>query len=245
MKTPDPIPADPLASPRFAALAERLRAPAAPAPSPDFADRVLAAARATSPAPSFRPAVLRIAQLAAILTLFAAVFAWRGLAPRDPADAASIAPPAPLDILLAAQRPDGAWAAGAARPRYDAAVTALALLALVHHDGNPLATPNAAAFSAGVASLLRAQRPEGNFAPPSHAASSSDYLAIKALQAAQSLPGADPSWREAYRRARPHLPKPAEVAALNRRLAHPADAADPWLLAGGPATRAAVALFRD
>jgi len=243
VKTPDPIPADPLADPRFAAVVERLRTPAAPPPPPGFAERVAVAARAASDAPS-APSRLwrRLAPIAAAVAVLAAVFAWR--APLAGPSARAV-PPAPLDILLAAQRPDGAWTAGAARPRYDAAVTALALLALVHHDGNPLASPNADAFSAGVASLLRAQRPEGNFSPPSHAASNTDYLAIKALQAAQALPGADPAWSDAYRRARPHLPKPSQVAALNRRLAHPAAESDRWLLAGGPAATAAVSLFRD
>lgn len=236
------LPTDPVADPRFAPVLALLRAAPAPTPSTGFADRVCAAAtRRRPPRPAWLPALLRAAA-ALVLLLGAALWLRRASAPAPVA-----ANPAPLDILLAAQRPDGAWSADPARtrPRYDPGVTALALLALVHHDGNPLATPNANAFSAGVASLLRTQRPDGRFAPPSHSASASDYLAIKALQAARALPGAPAAWTDAFLRARPHLPRPSEVAPLNRFLARPAPPTDPWLVAAGPAAQAALSLLHN
>lgn len=256
MKTPEtetaPV-ADPLAEPRFARVLDALHNLPEAQPAPGFADRVCQAA-ARSNLASRWPTFLRLAAAAAVLALLVqgAFWAVARFAPSSSTPSVAVVPsvpsipvvPSPLDTLLASQRPDGAWGPAPDATRYDPAVTALALLALCHHDGNPLASPHASAFSAGVERLLAAQRPDGAFAAASDRAPSSNYLAVKALEAAAFLPGADPAWTRALALARPHLPPPAAVAALNRSLAFDSPDA-PWTRAGGPALQSALLILRS
>ena len=124
---------DPLRHPRFARLLEQMRGQAAPEPSADFTERVLAAvAEAKPPRVGWFDRVLRIAAALAV-----AGGAWWLARPATRMEVARDL--TPIEILMAAQRPDGSWSADAQdlRPRYDTGVTALVLLALIHADAAP------------------------------------------------------------------------------------------------------------
>ena len=229
---------DPLQEPRFEKLVAELRAQPVPEPSADFTERTLARARM---APS-RPRILwfSLPRAAAALALLGAAGLWLARGPAPVARA-----PAPVDILMAAQRADGGWSADNQnrRARYDTSVTALALLALLKTDDAPLQGAQAAAIRAGVDHLLRQQQADGRFGGDFSGADFTQYLAGMALQAAARLPGADPAWIMAAARAAPHLPTGVQMAKLNHNLAHPEHFPPRWAAAGGPVTQAALQML--
>ena len=230
---------DPLQDPRFADVVARLRAQAAPEPSADFTDRALARARQRDARRMGWADVLWRA--AAALALLGGAGLWFA---RDPAPVAK--GPAPVEILMAAQRADGGWSADERnlRSRYDVGVTALALLALMRADAAPLDGSPAAAIRAGLGHLLRQQRADGRFGEDFSGAGFTQYLAGMALQTAARLPGAEAAWREAAARAERHLPTGSQMAKLNGSLAHPETFPDRWADAGGPVTLAALEMLR-
>ncbi|HPT17684.1 MAG TPA: hypothetical protein PK388_10405 [Kiritimatiellia bacterium] len=232
MKTPP----DPLNDPNFADVVSRLRAQPAPEPSADFTERTLALAQ--------RPPAPRIgrflARAAAALALIGGAGLWFVRAPLPLAQA-----PAPIDVLMAAQRADGGWSAsdGQLHARYDVGVTSLALLALMKAETAPLAGPQADAIRAGVAHLLRQQRGDGRFGEDFSGAGFTQYLASMALQAAARLPGAEADWANAADRAALNLPSNVQMAKLNGTLAHPETFPARWADAGGPVTLAALQML--
>ena len=232
---------DPLADPRFANVVARLRAQTAPEPSSDFADRTLARLKQkTARQWTFAGIAARAAAGLALL-LGAGLWFVRAPAPVPLAQA-----PAPIDILMAAQRADGGWAADERnlRSRYDVGVTALAVLALMRADGAPHEAPPSAALRAGIAHLLRQQQADGRFGEDFSGAGFTQYLAGMALQAAARLPGAEASWVAAADRAKRHFPSGIQMAKLNGSLAHPETFPARWADAGGPVTLAAIEMLR-
>ena len=230
---------DPLKNPRFEHLVSQLRAQEAPEPSADFTDRTLARLRQT-PVRRFTLGKIAVRAAAALTLLFGAGLWWV----RVPVPVAKA--PAPVDILMAAQRSDGGWSADERnlRSRYDVGVTALALLALMRADAAPLEGPPSAAIRAGLGHLLRQQRADGRFGEDFSGAGFTQYLAGMALQTAARLPGAEAAWREAAARAERHLPTGSQMAKLNGSLAHPETFPDRWADAGGPVTLAALEMLR-
>ena len=232
MKTPP----DPLNDPNFADVVSRLRAQPAPEPSADFTERTLALAQ--------RPPSPRIgrflARAAAALALIGGAGLWFVRAPLPVAQA-----PAPIDVLMAAQRADGGWSAsdGQLHARYDVGVTSLALLALMKAEAAPLAGPQAGAIRAGVAHLLRQQRGDGRFGEDFSGVGFTQYLASMALQTAARLPGAEADWASAADRAALNLPSNVQMAKLNGTLAHPETFPARWADAGGPVTLAALQML--
>lgn len=230
---------DPLNDPRFEDLVSRLRAQPAPEPSADFTARTLArlhgpaARRPRGPAIAFRAA--------AALALLCSAGLWFI---RTPAPVAKS--PSPVEILMAAQRPDGGWSADPARTihRYDVGVTALAVLALMHSDPTPLQGAGAATLRAGIDHLAHRQGPDGRFGDDSSAAGFTQYLAGMALQTASRLPEADPAWAAAAARARQHLPSNLQMAKLNAHLANPSAFPERWVDAGGPVAHTAIQLLK-
>lgn len=229
---------DPLKETRYEELLSRLRGQQAPEPSADFCDRTLARLRQETAA---RGSVLAIpVRVAAAIVLLLGVGLWM----LPSAQVASR--PAPLDILMSAQRADGGWSADAQnlRPRYDAGVTALVLLALMHADPAALEGPQAGAIRAGMAHLLRQQNPDGRFGGDFSGAGFTQYLAGMALQAAAKLPGADPAWRTAAAQTAPFVPSEIQMAQFNRHLARPNAFPARWADAGGAVTIAAIQMLQ-
>ena len=234
---------DPLEDPRFQDVVSRLRAQATPEPSADFAARTLARLHRI---PVRRWTLSGIAaRAAAVLALFLGAGLWFVRAPA-PTPVAAAKNPAPIDVLMAAQRADGGWSADEQnlRSRYDVGVTALALLALMQADAAPLEGPPSAAIRAGIGHLLSQQRADGRFGEEFSGAGFTQYLAGMALQAAARLPGAETAWREAAARAERHLPTGSQMAKLNGSLAHPETFPERWADAGGPVTLAALEMLR-
>ena len=230
---------DPLQDPRFEELIARLRAQKAPEPSADFTARTMERLRRP---PARRWSYSRIAlRAAAALALLLGASLWWVRAPLPAAKS-----PAPIDMLMAAQRADGGWSADAQnpRPRYDTSVTALALLALMHADSSPLEGRQAVAIQAGMAHLLRQQRPDGRFGEDFSGSGFTQYLAGMALRAAARLPGAESDWVAAAARAEQHFPSGTQIAKLNGSLAHPETFPARWADAGGPVTLAALEMLR-
>ena len=229
---------DPLHEPRFEKLVAELRAQPVPEPSAGFTERTLACARRSSP--RRRSVWLYLPRIAAALTLLGAAGWWLARGPAPVARA-----PAPVDILMAAQRDDGGWSADDQnrRARYDTSVTALALLALLKSGDAPLQGTQAAAIRAGVDHLLRQQQADGRFGGDFSGADFTQYLAGMALQAAARRPGADPAWIMAAARAAPHLPSGVQMAKLNHNLAHPEQFPPRWAEAGGAVTQAALQML--
>ena len=163
---------DPLQEPRFEKLLAELRAQPVPEPSADFTGRTLARARRSSP--RRRSVWLYLPRIAAALALLGAAGLWLARGPAPVARA-----PAPVDILMAAQRDDGGWSADDQnrRARYDTSVTALALLALLKSGDAPLQGTQAAAIRAGVDHLLRQQQADGRFGGDFSGADFTQYLA--------------------------------------------------------------------
>lgn len=230
---------DPLKDPRFENLILRLRAQEAPEPSSDFTDRTMERLHHD---PVRRWFLSRIAvRAAAALALLLGAGLWWIRVPAPVAKA-----PAPIDILMAAQRADGGWAADERnlRSRYDVGVTALAVLALMRADGVPHEAPPSTALRAGIAHLLRQQRSDGRFGEDFSGAGFTQYLAGMALQVAARLPGAEASWGVAAARAERHFPSGIQMAKLNGSLAHPETFPARWADAGGPVTLAAIEMLR-
>lgn len=233
-------PHDPLHDPQFADLRARLEAQAGPEPSADFTERVMARVQASSSSRwSISTVVLRTAAALVFLLSIYIIHTARQ------SQVASIAP-SPVDILMAAQRRDGGWSADAnqVRPRYDTGVTALAVLALIQTDSNPLEGPRQAAIRAGLDHLMRQQAPDGRFGPDFSGWKFTHYLATKALESGAALPSADPVWRMAAHRAKTHVPSETQMATLNHHLANPTAFPSRWAEAGGPATRTALQLLQ-
>ena len=232
-----PHPLDPLNDPRYQELIACLRAQAVPEPSADLGPRTLA--RLRQPAIWRRPFLavsMRVA--AAIALLLGAGWWWCRPAP-------VAAGPAPIDILMAAQRADGGWSADPQnqRPRYDVGVTALVLLALMETDPAPLDGPQAGAIRAGLAHLIRRQCLDGRFGDDFSGAGFTQYLAGMAMQTAARLPGADPAWQAAAVHSAPHVPPAVHLAKLNNRLAHSETFPVRWAEAGGPVAVAAIQIL--
>lgn len=234
MNTPDP-----LKDPRFEELVSRLRAQPTPEPSADFTARTLA--RLHGPAARRRSWLAIAFRAAAALAILCSAGLWFI---RTPAPVAKS--PSPVDILMAAQRPDGGWAADAHNPRhrYDTSVTALALLALMQGDPSPLQGPEDGAIRAGMAHLLRQQQSNGRFGDDFSGTGFTQYLAGMVLQTAARLPGADPAWNAAAARARQHLPSNLQMAKLNANLAHPSAFPERWVEAGGPVAHTAIEMLK-
>ena len=233
-KTPDP-----LRDPRFADVVARLRAQVAPESSADFTERTLARVRQT-PVRRWTFSGIAVRAAAALAVLLGAGLWWS----RSPAPVAKT--PAPVEILMAAQRSDGGWSADQRnlRTRYDVGVTALALLALMRADGAPLEGPPAAAIRAGIAHLLNQQKADGRFGEDFSGSGFTQYLAGMALLAAARLPGAESDWVAAAARAERHFPSRVQMAKLNGSLAHPETFPARWAAAGGPVTLAALEMLR-
>ncbi|HAL91946.1 MAG TPA: hypothetical protein DCM68_02840 [Verrucomicrobia bacterium] len=233
MNTPDP-----LNDPRFEQLVSRLRSQEVPTPSADFTARTMARLHG----PAARRRKLPAIALRAVAALAGLCNAGLWFI-RTPAPMAKS--PAPVDILMAAQRPDGGWSADERNPRhrYDTSVTALALLALIQDDPSPLQGPATGAIRAGMAHLLRQQQSDGCFGDNFSGAGFTQYLAGMALQTAARLPGADPAWIAAAARARRHLPSNLQMAKLNANLAHPGSFPIRWADAGGPVAHTAIEML--
>lgn len=230
---------DPLKDPRFANVVARLRAQASPEPSADFTDRTMARIhRSDTRRWTFSGIAVRAA--AALALLLGAGLWWI----RVPAPVAKA--PAPIDILMAAQRADGGWAADERnlRSRYDVGVTSLALLALMRADSSSIEGPPSAAIRAGIAHLLSQQKADGQFGEDFSGSGFTQYLAGMALKAAAQLPGAKSDWIAAAARAERHFPAGIQMAKLNGSLAHPETFPARWADAGGPVTLAAIEMLR-
>ena len=230
---------DPLADPRFESLIARLRAQPAPEPSADFSARTLERIRRTS-LRRWNLAGIAGRAAAALALLLGAGLWWV----RVPAPVAKA--PTPIDVLMAAQRTDGGWAADERhlRSRYDVGVTSLALLALMRADDASREGPLSAAIHAGIAHLMSRQQADGQFGEDFSGSDFTQYLAGMALQAAARLPGAPSEWTAAAARAERHLPSGIQMAKLNGNLAHPETFPARWADAGGPVTLAAIEMLR-
>lgn len=245
--------ADPLAAGGpFEDVVRTLRsAPPPPAPAPAWTNRTVAmavsAGRSDAAMRRYR-LVHALEAAAAIALLVSALYLYFAPGAARPSAGNFAAPPpalraarspampqTPLQVLLAAQRPDGAFSS----ERDSTGVTALAVLALLYNGLDDDASMSAAV--AGLDHLVAAQRPDGSFGGEGPLAAYNGYLATKALQAAARLPGANPGWATAAARAMPHFPEPSQVAALNRHLAHPELSVPTWQADALPA---ALALLR-
>ncbi len=233
-------PADPLNHPPFAHLCQQLRCLPAPEPSAQFTQNIMSHLASQE---TVRHSILgQIAKVAAALALLLAVYLIHY--PRK--EYAVSVDQSPIEILMAAQRTDGAWSAAVDNQpsRYDTGVTALAVLALIHSDSNPLESSGAIAIRSGIWHLLRTQDEQGVFASTVGSVPYNHYLATKAIETAAGLPGADPDWRWAARRAQKHLPPPEHLANLNRHLANPSTFPPRWAMAAGPSAQLALHLLR-
>ena len=230
---------DPLNDPRFEPLVSQLRGQAAPEPSADFTDRTMDRIH-RAPVRRWTFSEIAVRAAAAFALLLGAGLWWV----RIPAPVASA--PAPIDILMAAQRADGGWSSDERnlRSRYDVGVTALAVLALMRADETPHAGSPSAALRAGIAHLLSQQRADGRFGEDFSGSGFTHYLAGMALQAAARLPGASSDWILAAARAERHLPSGLQMAKLNNSLAHPETFPARWADAGGPVTLAALEMLK-
>lgn len=235
-------PPDPLRDSRFAALRACLEAQAAPEPSADFTDRVMARVQAASASRWTHSSVAL--RTAAALVFLLSLYVFHTARQRQIAAPPS---PSPVEILMAAQRGDGGWSADTTqmRPRYDIGVTALAVLALIQSDTHPLDDgPREAAIRSGLDHLLRHQTPDGRWGPDFSGWAFTHYLVAKAMEFGAALPGADPAWRAAAHRAKTHLPSATQMATLNHHLANPAAFPTRWAEAGGAATHTALQLLQ-
>ena len=234
MKTND----DPLNDPRFSKLITLLREQEIPVGSADFSDRVQQRIRMLSPRPMLLAFPFLRGVAALVLLVGASVWMFQ------PVQMARS--PSPVEILLAAQRDDGAWAAGApsVHSRYDTGVTALALIALIRSAPAALNETQDSSIRAGMEHLLRLQRPDGRFDAEETGIGFTQYLAGMALQAASQLPNADPKWRSAASLAASHCPSEIQMAKLNNCLSHPDSFPSRWAEAGGPVAQTAIQLLK-
>ncbi len=238
MNSPDPSHPDPLQDPQFASLVERLKAQEEPRPSVDFTVRTMAA--------RYRPRSLRTWGLPAIAAGLALLLgAGRWIFHPGPLQLQAGAS-SPVAILMAAQGADGGWSADVRQSpsRYDVSLTALALLALMQQDAATDPGPEAAAIRAGLAHLLRQQRPDGRFGADFSGSAFTHYLATMCMISALDRVAADPDWAAAAARARPHLPPTSQMTRLNANLARPELFPERWADAGGPVAHAALAMLK-
>ena len=230
---------DPLNDPRFSKLITLLREQEMPVGSADFSDRVQQRIRTTSPqSMSFAFPFLRgVAALS--LLLGASVWMFRPVQ--------MVRSTSPVEVLMAAQREDGAWSAGARslHSRYDTGVTALALIALIRSAPSALSEMQTSSIRAGMEHLLHLQRPDGRFDTEETGIGFTQYLAGMALQAASQLPNADPKWRAAASRAASHFPSEIQMAKLNNCLSHPDTFPSRWAEAGGPVAQTAIQMLKQ
>ena len=229
---------DPLNDPRFSKLITLMREQELPVGSADFSSRLQQRIRTASP----RPVLFSFPFLrgVAALSLLMGVSVWMF----RPVQVAQT--PSPVEILLAAQRDDGAWSAGEPllHSRYDTGVTALALMALIRSTPSVLNETQASSIRAGMEHLLRLQRPDGRFDAEETGIGFTQYLAGMALQAASQLPNADPKWRSAASLAASHCPSEIQMAKLNNCLSHPDSFPSRWAEAGGPVAQTAIQLLK-
>lgn len=248
-ENPDRVVMDPEGRGMFSDVVRRLRSMPEPEAREDFAARVMsrvlreeAEAEAARKRRPFRWAV-RIAAAAAVAVLCAA--GWRAVfAPAGNGDAAAALAhnAAAREFIVAEQGTDGAWRA--AVPSQDGALSAIALMALVRDDADPLHGPHAEAVRGGMEHLLALQaRPQGAGDGATGMGRSSRYLVAMALRSGAALPGAPAEWRTVAERAAQNAPPPAEAARLNRMLAHSGAMPEPWKKAGGPVLVAALELL--
>ena len=230
---------DPLNDPRFSKLVSLLREQEMSVVSKDFTDRVRQRIRTPSrPHLTITFPFLRgVAGLA--LLLGASVWMYRPVKMVE-------SPPSPVEILMAAQREDGAWSAGtpSVHSRYDTGVTALALIALIRSTASSLDDTQASSIRAGMEYLLRLQRPDGCFDTDEPGIRFTQYLAGMALEAALQLPDADPKWRSAASLAASHFPSEFQVAKLNNCLSKPDTFPARWAEAGGPVAQTAIQILK-
>lgn len=259
-ENPDRVRGNPDDGAMFASLLRRLRAMPEPEAREDFADRVLARLHREEAARSalrrgmaWRWAV-RVAAAVALICLGAAGFrAWLGSAGEGTVALARDRGAAACELIVAGQGADGAWHAVADgdavggnsfRAGGDGALSAIALMALMRSDADPLRGPHAGAVRGGMEHLVALQaNPQGLGDGATRAGRSSRYLVAMALRTGAALPGAPASWREAAGRAALDLPPPADAARLNRQLAHAASMPEPWKKAGGPVLATALELL--
>ncbi len=235
MKTPS----DPLKDPRFSSLISLLRDQNRPTGSTDFTDRVRQ--RIQTPTGSQRMLAFPFLRGVAGLALLLGAGLWL-LQPVRRAES-----PTPVEILMSAQREDGAWSAGPSslHTRYDTGVTALALIALIRSPSSGWKDHQVSSIRAGMEHLIRLQHPDGRFDSDGTGIRFTQYLAGRALEAAARLPDADPRWRSAASLAASHFPSEVQMAKLNNCLAHPDSFPTRWAEAGGPVTQAAIEILKQ
>lgn len=249
-ENPDCVRTNPSDDVPFAPLLRRLRGMPVPEAREDFAARVLdrvhrVEAEETA-ARRYRPLrwTVRIAAAAAVAMICAAgLRTWFGPSAAGPAVLVMAPGDAARALIVAEQGPDGAWRASV--PAQDGALSAIALLALMRDDPDPLHGPRAAAVRGGMENLVALQAgPRGAGDDGTRLGRSSRYLVAMALEAGASLPGAPVGWRMAADRASLDVPPPAEAVRLNRLLAHSGSMPEPWKKAGGPVLAASLELLR-
>lgn len=237
---------DPLQDPRFEDLKIRLKRITGPAPDHQFPERVVSRIHQLSTANHNRRRWLAMA--ATLMIFLGATWAWLNwystqisLPPRNINSHLG-----PLQTLLQAQCPDGRWTAGEqiSHSRYDPAITALAILALLQADPNPLQGSYASAIRSGLDYLVRQQNTDGQVGADFSGSAYTQYLAYKALEIASQLPDADPIWILAAARAKPLAPTPLQMAQLNRHLSRPEQFPSRWLDIGGAPAKSAVESFK-
>lgn len=272
-ENPDRIAPEPKPGALFGEVVRRLRnqpEPKAP-PIDEFADRVMARVRREETAAAqgggawgqrMRGAGTLAAGL--MIGVWVGAVAWglwsrhdHGTNQTASANATTLARTAAMQILLAEQTTDGRWQAGGKeadalevhggelQASQDGALTAMALLALIRSDAEPLHGPNAAAIRAGMERLAAMQRtPRGLGDCATRGGQVAHYLTAMALQSGAALSGAEASWREAAAQAAEKSPNAEQVARLNRHLAQPGHLPEPWKKAGGPVLMAAMELLQ-
>ena len=232
---------DPMHDPQFADLVEALRnlpeRETPPGTAGRIADNVICNYK--------RRKEIRRVMLSAAASLAVVAGTWGWLGRSGQAETSRVPSPTPVEILMAAQRSDGGWAAGEnVGSRYDLGVTSLALLALLQADMVAGDGALARAIHTGVEHMLAMQAADGRFGGPTSGMDYTHYLAAKALEAASRRPDAPTEWAGAYRRAAEHLPAEGQMAGLNRMLANPETLPERWAFAGGPVARTALETLR-
>lgn len=249
-ENPDRVRTDPADDAPFAPLLRRLRGMPVPEAREDFTARVLDRVHRSeaeeAAARRYRPLrwSVRLAAAAAIALLCATgLHDWLSPSASGPATLAMAPADAARELIVAEQGPDGAWRA--AVPSQDGALSAIALLALMRDDPDPLHGPSAAAVRGGMENLVAVQAsPRGAGDDGTRLGRSSRYLVAMALRTGASLPGAPADWRAAADRAARDAPPPADAVRLNRLLAHSGTMPEPWKKAGGPVLAASLELLR-
>lgn len=248
-ENPDRVRTDPDGRGLFSDVVQRLRSMPEPDAREDFVSRVMervareeAEERAAGRGRPLRWAV-RIAAAAAVAVVCAA--GWRAwVAPAENGETMGLLArnAAAKDFIVGEQEADGAWRA--AVPSQDGALSAIALMALIRDDADPLGGAHAEAVRGGMEHLVALEgRPQGAGDGATGMGRSSRYLVAMALRSGSALPGAPADWRAAAERAAKEAPAPAEAVRLNRMLAHSGTMPEPWKKAGGAVLVAALELL--